>query len=199
MRSHLVLFLRAPALGHGKRRLAGAIGDVAALRFERLMLARLLRRLAGDPRWSLQIAVAPNRACHQMRHWRRGVKVAAQGNGDLGSRMRRAIVAPPRGPVVLIGSDIPAIKARHIAAAFGLLGNHDLVFGPARDGGFWLVGARRRPRLPPLFERVRWSSPHTLADTLAALPDGVRVGFVDTLEDVDDAEAYRRLNPQQGF
>jgi uncharacterized protein len=199
MRSHLVLFLRAPALGHGKRRLAGAIGDVAALRFERLMLARLLRRLARDPRWSLQIVAAPDRACDQMRHWRRGVEVAAQGSGDLGARMRRAIAAAPRGPVVLIGSDIPAIEARHIAAAFRLLGNHDLVFGPARDGGFWLVGARRRPRLPPLFERVRWSSRHTLADTLAALPDGVRVGFIDTLEDVDDGEAYHRLNPQQGF
>ena len=61
-------------------------------------------------------------------------------------------------------------RARHIAAAFRLLGRHDLVFGPAEDGGFWLVGARRRPRLPPLFGQVRWSSPHALADTLADLP-----------------------------
>ena len=50
-----------------------------------------------------------------------------------------------------------------------VLGGHDLVFGPAEDGGFWLVGARRRPRLPRLFERVRWSSPFAFADTLAAL------------------------------
>jgi len=66
-------------------------------------------------------------------------------------------------------------------------------------GGFWLVGARRRPRLPLLFEQVRWSSPHALADTLAGLPPRVSVGFVDRLEDVDDGEAYRRLMPRRGF
>jgi glycosyltransferase A (GT-A) superfamily protein (DUF2064 family) len=69
----------------------------------------------------------------------------------------------------------------------------------AEDGGFWLVGARRAPRLPPLFQRVRWSSPHALADTLAGLPPWVSVGFVDRLEDVDDGEAYRRLMPRRGF
>ena len=199
MQCHLVLFVRAPAPGRGKRRLARAIGDGAAVRFERLMIARLLRRLAGDPRWRLRIAVTPDRARRQARHWRHGVEAAGQGNGDLGSRMRRAIATLPPGPAVLIGGDIPVIAARHIAAAFRLLGTHDLVFGPAVDGGFWLVGARRRPRLPPLFERVRWSSPHALADTLTALPAWVSVGFVDTLEDVDDAETYHRLNQQRGF
>ena len=66
-------------------------------------------------------------------------------------------------------------------------------FGPAADGGFWLVGARRRPHLPALFARVRWSSPHALADTLAGLPRGARVGFAATLEDIDDGDAYRRF------
>ena len=63
MRRHLVLFVRAPALGHGKRRLARAIGDVAALGFERLMIARLLRRLGNDRRWQLRIALTPDHAC----------------------------------------------------------------------------------------------------------------------------------------
>jgi uncharacterized protein len=199
MRPRLMLFVRAPALGQGKRRLARDLGDVAALRFERRMIARLLRRLAGDPRWRLQIAVTPDRACREAVRWRQRIKIAPQGDGDLGSRMRRAIANAPAGPVVLIGSDIPAIAARHIAAAFRLLGKCDLVLGPAIDGGFWLVGARRRPRLPRLFARVRWSSHYALADTLAGLPRGVTVGFVDTLEDVDDGDGYRRLNPQRGF
>jgi len=127
------------------------------------------------------------------------VAVTGQGGGDLGVRMRRALAANPPGPVVLVGGDIPALAARHVAAAFRLLGGHDLVFGPAEDGGFWLVGARRAPRLPPLFQRVRWSSPHALADTLAELPRWVSVGFIDRLEDVDDGEAYRRLIPRRGF
>jgi hypothetical protein len=199
MRRHLVLFVRAPQLGLGKRRLARAIGDVATARFERAMLALLLRRLAGDRRWRLHIAVTPDTACRHARYWRRGVGVTGQGGGDLGVRMGRALATNPPGPVVLVGGDIPALAARHVAAAFRLLGGHDLVFGPAEDGGFWLLGARRAPRLPPLFERVRWSGPYALADTLAGLPRRVSVGFVDRLEDVDDGETYRRLMPRRGF
>ena len=199
MRGHLILFVRAPALGRGKRRLAREIGDVAALRFERLMIARLLRRLAGDRRWRLRLAITPDRARRAAYRWHRGIEVVPQGGGDLGVRMRRLMATAPSGPVVLIGSDIPALSARHIAAAFRCLGRCDLVFGPAADGGFWLVGARRRPRLPPLFGNIRWSSSYALADTLNELPRDVSVGFVDTLEDVDDRSSYRRLNPQRGF
>jgi len=199
MRRHLVLFVRAPQLGRGKRRLAQAIGDVATVRFERLMLALLLRRLARDRRWRLRIAVTPDQTCRRARHWPRGVEVTGQGGGDLGVRMRRALAACPAGPVVLVGGDIPALGAGHVANAFRLLGGHDLVFGPAADGGFWLIGARRSPRLPPLFGPARWSSPYALGDTLAGLPPGVTVGFADRLEDVDDGEAYRRLVPRRGF
>ncbi|MBV8088044.1 MAG: TIGR04282 family arsenosugar biosynthesis glycosyltransferase [Alphaproteobacteria bacterium] len=199
MRRHLVLFVRSPQLGAGKRRLARAIGDVATVQFERVMLALLLRRLAADRRWRLCVAVTPDRARGQARHWRRGVEAMRQGRGDLGTRMRRALAACPPGPAVLVGGDIPAIAAHHIAAAFRLLGGCDLVFGPAADGGFWLVGTRRTRPLPTLFERVRWSSHHALADTLAGLPCSLKVGFVDRLEDVDDAEAYRRLSPRRGF
>ncbi len=199
MRRHLILFVRAPAYGSGKRRLARDIGDLAALGFERLMLARLLRRLRGDRRWRLRIAVTPDRARYRQRVWPRGIPVAAQGAGDLGERMHRALTACPAGPAVLVGTDIPALAQSHIAAAFHLLGHYDVVFGPAADGGFWLVGARRSPRLPPLFGKVRWSSAHALEDALANLPRGLGFGFAARLEDVDDGEAYRRLMPRRGF
>jgi uncharacterized protein len=192
MRRHLILFLRAPQLGSGKRRLARDIGDVRAVHFERTMLALLLRRLGRDRRWRLRLAVTPDRTA---RRWR----ATGQGPGDLGCRMRRALASAPKGPVVLVGADLPALTAAHIAAAFRRLGGRDLVFGPAADGGFWLVGARRRKLPPELFEGVRWSSRHALADTLAALPRRVSVGFADRLEDVDDADAWRRLRPKRGF
>ena len=199
IRRHLVLFVRAPQLGAGKRRLARDIGAVRALRFERLMLARLLRRLGGDRRWRLRLAVTPDQARHRKRLWPRGIPVVAQGGGDLGQRMRRALVACPPGPAVLIGTDIPALGPEHIVEAFRLLGKHDLVFGPAADGGFWLVGARRSPRLPRLFGRVRWSSRHALEDVLANLPPRISVGFAARLEDVDDGATYHRLAPRCGF
>ncbi len=204
MRRHLILFLRLPRFGVGKRRLARDIGDVAALRFERLMLVRLLRRLGHDRRWRLRLCVTPDRGAARAAAVPGHFPLYPQGGGDLGRRMRRAIAACPPGPAVLVGGDIPGLAAPHIAAAFRLLGGHDLVFGPAADGGFWLVGARRSPRLPPLFGprlfgQVRWSGPHALADTLATLPRGVSVDFAATLEDVDDGASYRRLAPRRGF
>ena len=183
MRRHLVLFLRAPALGSGKRRLAAEIGDIAALRFQRLMLARLMRRLGRDRRWRLRVALTPDRARLP------GISTVKQGRGELGVRMERALAACPPGPKILVGADIPALSASHIAEAFRLLGRHDVVFGPAEDGGYWLVGTRYRP---PVFGKVRWSSPHALADTLANLPKRISVGFAATLSDVDEPESYRR-------
>ena len=196
---HLVLFSRAPQLGRGKRRLAREIGDVAALRFERAMLGLLGRRLGHDRRWRLRIAATPDRARYRRRLWPRGVAVSAQGGGDLGSRMQRALAACPPGPALLIGADIPGVTAAHIAAAFRLLGRDALVFGPAADGGFWLVGMRHPRRGPPLFGRVRWSSPETLGDVLRQLPARLPVGRAAALEDVDSAAALRRLAPRRGF
>ena len=163
------------------------------------MLGLLSRRLGRDRRWRLRLAVTPDRGVARRHLWPRGAAIQPQGAGDIGVRMRRALAACPPGPAVLIGADIPQLAARHIADAFRLLGRHDLVFGPAADGGFWLVGARRSPRLPPLFGTVRWSGPHALADVLGNLPRRVSVGFAARLEDVDDAAALRRLAPRRGF
>ncbi|MBV8935800.1 MAG: TIGR04282 family arsenosugar biosynthesis glycosyltransferase [Alphaproteobacteria bacterium] len=199
MRPTLVLFVRAPVFGRGKRRLAREIGDIGAVRFERMMIARLLRSLARDCRWRLRIAVTPDRACRHAQEWRKGVEAVAQGKGDIGVRMRRALAVCPPGPAVLIGADIPTLDIGHLAEAFRLLGRYDLVFGPAEDGGFWLVGARHPKHLPAIFQRVRWSSPFALADALASLPRRIKVGHAAMLEDVDDADAYHRLNPARGF
>ena len=186
MRPTLILFVREPRLGTGKKRLAREIGAVAALRFERLMLARSQRRLRRDRRWRLRLAVTPDRA---VRRWPGAMP---QGQGDLGLRMRRVLTACGPGQRVLVGSDIPALTAAHIAEALQLLGRHDVVFGPARDGGFWLIGCRHRA---PDFGKVRWSSAHALADTLANLQRRLSVGLAATLDDVDDGVAYQRLRP----
>ena len=196
MTQHLVIFARAPQAGRVKRRLAGEIGLIEAARFYRATLADEIRRLAGDRRWTVWLFVTPDGALDHPA-WRGAVprsRRKRQGAGDLGHRMKRPFQVLPAGPVVLVGSDIPALRAHHIARAFRLLGRHDLVFGPARDGGFWLVGARRLKPLPrALFAGVRWSTAHALADTLAGLPAGISTGLADTLDDVDDAQDLQRL------
>ncbi|HTZ79662.1 MAG TPA: TIGR04282 family arsenosugar biosynthesis glycosyltransferase [Stellaceae bacterium] len=191
-RRYLVVFLKAPRLGRVKSRLAADIGALAALRFYRGTSARLLRRLGRDRRWRLALAVTP-RSALGAGDWDARFARLDQGEGDLGARMARVFRALPPGPAVIVGSDIPDIAPRHIAAAFRALGRSDAVFGPAEDGGYWLVGLRRSPRVPAgLFADVRWSSAHALADTRASLPRKFEVALLETLEDVDDGAAYGR-------
>ncbi|WP_173984850.1 DUF2064 domain-containing protein [Magnetospirillum sp. SS-4] len=186
---HLVIFARLPRLGTGKRRLAAHIGPVEALRFQRWALSSLIRRLGRDPRWTTWLAVTP----FQGGPWPAGIPVIAQPKGDLGRRMAGVARALPPGPVLIVGGDIPDIRPRHIAAGFAALGNHDAVFGPALDGGYWLVGLKRHPRVIDPFDGVRWSSRHALADTLANLK-GYRTALIDTLDDIDDGDALRRFH-----
>jgi rSAM/selenodomain-associated transferase 1 len=190
MRRHLVVFARAPALGRVKSRLAKGIGAAAALAFYRRTLARLLRRVGRDRRWRTVLAMTPDSA-RSARLWPMRVALRPQGFGDLGARMGRVFRTWEKGPVIIIGADIPDITAAHIQRAFRALGDADAVFGPARDGGYWLVGLRRGPKPPDIFRDVRWSTKHALADTLANLA-GRRVALIDRLDDIDDAAAYQR-------
>jgi uncharacterized protein len=105
--------------------------------------------------------------------------------------MQRVMDDLPPGPVVIVGSDIPGIGRGDVAAAFRALGGHDAVLGPADDGGYWLVGQRRVPRVLRLFENVRWSSAETLGDTLANL-EGRKVSLLRTLGDLDGEADYLR-------
>ncbi len=186
MARHLVIFARFPKAGAGKRRLAAGVGDVQAVRFSRVRLAVLVARLARDPRWTTWLAATPD----GVGPWPRGVRVLGQGRGDLGARMGRVFGALPRGPVVIIGSDCPAVSGAHVASAFERLGGQRAVFGPASDGGYWLVGLDWRGRVRVPFEGVRWSTAFALADTVANVAGPV--ANVATLDDVDEARDLAR-------
>lgn len=188
---HLVILARAPQMGRGKRRLSRDIGNLQAVHFSRLILARTLRVLARDPRWRTWLALTPDSAANGPRFWPPAVRPLAQGGGDIARRMMRPMRRLPPGPVVLIGGDIPDVSNRHIWRAFCTLGQHRLAFGPAGDGGFWLFGQRRTPVVVDPFAGVRWSSPDALADTLANIPKGWTWGLCDVLHDVDDGPAWR--------
>lgn len=196
MQRHLVVYAKEPRLGAVKTRLARDIGAAAALRFYEQTLQALIARVARQAPWRCWLAVAPDDfARTARRRWRwlpRTVAVVGQGRGDLGQRMARSFARLPPGPAVLIGSDIPAVTRAHIEAAFAALGSRDAVFGPAEDGGYWLVGQRRLHAMPALFRAVRWSGPHALADTLANLAPGESHARIATLADVDDGAAYAR-------
>lgn len=182
----LIVMVKDPRPGRVKTRLGQEIGMVPAAWWYRHQVARLLRRL-DDPRWRIVLAVAPDRS-RLSRVWPAGPLRVPQGTGTLGQRMSWLLNAAP-GPACLIGSDIPGIAPQNIACAFSALGGQDVVFGPATDGGYWLIGRRAGVRLPA-FDRVRWSTEHALADSRAALQDR-RIALVDRLRDVDHAADLR--------
>ena len=189
----LVVMAKRPALGAVKTRLAKGIGAVAAAKFYRRTSLDLLHRIGADPRWQTLLALSPDRAVHDGGVWPQAIPRIAQGPGDLGARMGRLMRDLPPGPVVIVGSDIPDIAPIHIAEAFARLGKADAVFGPSEDGGYWLVGLRRRPRVAEIFDAIRWSSEHALADTLRNVERaGLSVAKLETLSDIDTGDDYAR-------
>ncbi|ADP69374.1 Protein of unknown function DUF2064 [Rhodomicrobium vannielii ATCC 17100] len=189
----VVIMAKAPVCGAVKTRLARDVGLVSAVALTRALTAKLLRELASDPRFRCVLAVSPATAkMARFAAWgARGARVprTAQARGDLGARMQAIFDRCRTGPLIIIGTDIPGITREIVAAAFRQLRRADAVFGPAEDGGYWLVGLRRRPKIPTPFANVRWSSPHALADTLANFQrirvssnrDKTRVPYPDAL------------------
>jgi len=190
----LAVLTRAPGAG-GKSRLFAGLGvapDPA------LLQALLLDTLdaAAVPGVQRVVAVTPPGAVDEVAAGLpRDVRVVPQPDGDLGGRMAGVMLqlsTRGAGRVVLIGSDLPELTAVPVTRAFELLAEHPnrVVLGPARDGGYFLIGATR---VPPVFARIPWGGPDVLARTLAAARDAlVPVHLLDTLPDVDSPTDLRR-------
>lgn len=116
-----------------------------------------------------------------------------QSEGDLGERMAAAISArleEGAARVVLIGTDCPTVSAATVRAAFDALDSGDVVFGPAADGGYYLIGMRRLH--DSLFLGIPWSSERTLRESLERVrAAGLRVALLDVMRDIDTAEDWR--------
>jgi len=110
-------------------------------------------------------------------------------SGSLSPRL--AAVFASRGSTIVIGTDSPQIRPLDIAQAFKMMDDKTIVFGPASDGGFWLIGVYG-PAPKGLFDNIRWSHEQTLADmerNCKAL--GYKLHYLRTLTDIDDIEALR--------
>ena len=184
-RRHLIIFAKPPRIGRAKGRLAADIGAMEALRFYRHNMSSIFRKLGRDPRWQCWLFVDKGAW-----RWPKAILRRTQVGDGLGARMETALRTLPPGAVVLIGSDIPCIAANEIWRAFNGFGKSGVVFGPAEDGGFWLVGLANRRIAPGLFRDVRWSTESTLDDCIANL--GQIPVYVAKRFDVDNGSAYFR-------
>lgn len=190
----LFIFAKAPVFGQTKTRLAAHTGIVHAKRLYRMMVSRVLRRVT-DPRWKTVLAVTPERAIGRVPDWE-GFAQVAQVSGSLTPRLAACFAR--KGPTIVIGTDSPQIRSQDISAALKALKSCQVVFGPAKDGGFWLIGANG-PLPESVFDNVAWSTERTLEDVIENIPG--RVETLRTLNDIDlieDLRAYRRLNSRFG-
>jgi rSAM/selenodomain-associated transferase 1 len=191
----LAIFVKEPRPGLVKSRLAAAIGPEAAASVYRVLAEEVVRRSA--PRrgeFDRVLVFDPPSAGAAVGDWL-GFEAALllpQSSGDIGMRMQRAladIFARGARRVALVGTDVPALGREDVRGALDSLDEHDVVLGPATDGGYYLI-ALKQPQ-PELFDGIGWSGPDVLAATLdrASRRDlGVRVlrtiGDVDTIEDL---------------
>jgi rSAM/selenodomain-associated transferase 1 len=186
----VVVFAREPVPGRVKSRLAATLGDANAARVYEATLEHTLDVASrSGARVVLSLADAPSSAWV----YRFEFEVEIQHGNDLGARLEDVFArrfGEGEGRVVVIGSDCPWIFPNHIAKAVARLSAVDAVFGPATDGGYWLV-AQRQPGLS-LFENIPWSQPETLERTRQRLvasggtwSELEELVDIDTMDDLD--------------
>jgi len=186
MKRTVYIYAKPPIIGVSKTRLADGVGAAKAQRFARWSFEKTLRA-ASDTRWNTVLAASPDTYLNSTLGglWPSSLKRMSQGSGDLTARLNKGLAAAPNGAVVFIGADCPDISNALIADAFNQLKTQDAVFGPARDGGFWLFGMNKRTRTASPFENVRWSTKHALGDVRDNLFGETKIGYLPELSDID--------------
>lgn len=190
----LLVFQKNEVLGKVKTRLAAGVGEEQALDIYRHLLDKTYLTLRDI---SVSIITyfsefIPDNSIHSAEN-----KLVQVGQ-DLGERMKNAFAENFESgmeKVVLIGADCPSLEGIHLSQAFEALDQSDLVLGPARDGGYYLIGMKRRSDF--LFEGITWSTELVLSQTLVlAAEQGLQTSLLPILEDIDTLEDWEHYCSQ---
>ncbi|MFT4622538.1 MAG: rSAM/selenodomain-associated transferase 1 [Myxococcota bacterium] len=182
----LALFAKPPVPGRVKTRLARDVGPAVAAQVYSAFIADLVEAHRDQTYRTVLHVTEPGMPPELTL----GLACRRQRGADLGERMRNA-VADSGSPTVIIGTDLPTVRPSDVHGALSALATHDLVLGPAADGGYWLI-AMSRPL--DVFAGVPWSTDGVLAATLArAAERQLRVQLLDRRVDVDTLADLREL------
>lgn len=181
----VIVFVKNIKLGKVKTRLAKTIGDQAA--FEVYSeLVKITEKATQNSAINTRIYFSETVVASK---WPNHYK-AIQSGADLGERMKNAFIKGFEDGyehIVLIGSDLPDINTNHITNGLDILKHHQVVFGPATDGGYYLMGMTKMH--PELFDNKPWSQPNLLEVSLKALQQNkISYGLLEPLNDIDTFE-----------
>lgn len=189
MNGAAAIFVKTPGLSPLKTRLAAGIGQAAAEHWYRLAADAVAEALARVPGLTACWAVAEPVASAASA-WP-GLPLIGQGEGELGERMGRvhAALLERHDFVLLLGADTPQLEPAHLVEAVSWLdsGEPRLVMGPARDGGFWLLGANRDPA-PADWLRAPCGRADTACGFRVAMARHGAWRLLPELTDVDEAQ-----------
>ena len=183
----LVLFARLPEPGKAKTRLIPSLGAVGAARLHAQLVERSISVIgAARHDFELQYTGGTDQA---FKAWLGNeIVLIPQTDGDLGDRLLAAIRP---APVIFFGADIPDLSTEIVQAAVCALQTHEVVIGPAVDGGYYLIGMRSA--LPFLFDNMPWGGEKVFAETCARLAEREIVpALLDPLHDCDRPEDLTR-------
>lgn len=194
-RHRLLMFLKYPLAGQTKTRLIPALGPEKAAQLQREMAEHLLRQLTY-PEWQLDVYFTGSHLTDMQAWLGHHQAYYLQSSGNLGERLcngfRQTFQFPclaqrSRQSVVAIGADCPEVGVQHIQQAFKELKTHDVVIGPAQDGGYYLIGVRSHT--PRLFQNIAWSTPQVFRQTYQTANElGLSIACLETLSDIDRPE-----------
>ncbi len=195
--STVIVFIKAPVRGQVKSRLAASLGDERTLELYKLFVADIIEtaKAAGFP---LTICVYPPDAVTAVTSWLgTDSRVHPQQGEDLGERMENAFARTFAAGIeraVLVGSDILDISPQLLREALASLDANDFVIGPAVDGGYYLVGFRRRTFLPRLFHNIPWGTGTVFDETMAVVREaGLTVHLLRPWHDIDTIDDLKSL------
>lgn len=194
----LIVMAKAPVPGAVKTRLVPALGEAGAADLAARLLEHAVQQAVAAGTAAIELCVSPDVAHPWVAQLcaAHGLQLSAQGEGDLGARMQRAIDrALGRGEAAcLFGTDAPALDAAMLREAAARLATHDAVFVPAFDGGYVLVGLRREAST--LFADMPWSTARVMALTRERLATaGLRWAELPPVHDIDEPPDLAHLPP----
>ena len=190
----IAVLAKAPLPGFAKTRLIPALGAEGAALLQARLVEHSVATACAARIGPVTLWGAPDEShpLFQAIGARLGVTLARQDGGDLGERMLAAVAAADM-PVLVIGTDCPALTSDHLRTAADILrSGADAAIIPAEDGGYALIGLRTPARA--LFSEMRWSVPSVMEETRRRLRDlGMRWQEPVTLWDLDLPEDIERL------